>query len=687
LRLVALAWMLLLGAACAPERPVEQALTGADLPGTTDSVYGTPPDPIPDLPPLPPSASPTGREPRLLWTPARQGVWSRMVQDNHPRYQHIRSKCDRARAGSPVYGDRGLWCALVYQMTGDVGAARIAWGLAGPLITSPPPNANDVRENFLENAILFDWLYPALTPAEVTAAIAGLNAWGNYVLAIGTPQYVGGIRTSDSDATVGYYFGLALTDLATRGMPGHVDWLSQTQTGGPGTLPVGGVIATGINRSTARNAIAEFTVARAAGGQWIESGSYDLGTIKLLALGAEAVRTAVAPQPDPFPEVRDFLRAAADFNTQIVTSDLNQALQWGDEEHPRDFQGRLFKRVTALGVVAGVIGGTVEGSRAMGLIDALSARYGEVGYGSAEPWARFYLTYDPYASRGGWDSRPEHVAPGGGHVVARVGGTLFSGMLPPRVDVDHELDYLGNFQLYRNGEWAITNPLGYGGSAVQGESSNGVLLAGLSSMREKGLTRVERGSNWWAITGTTSGPKYAAGYYDPPPAFVESFTRTIVYIQRAGVDHIITVDRVRMSDPRTLPRYDRYRTSDRARMDAALGLFEWIVHSPVAATTVSANRWRWSTPGGQPVVVTSLGQAPTAHVLSEAQLAGFPGTFRPSEIKHQLRLVPAYSGGDLVVRNVISVGADSPTISVNGEVITIGGTQITVTATGVQVAG
>jgi len=676
---------LILGVACAPNRPVEPVLTGGNMPGQTDSVYGTPPDPIPDLPPLPPSASPTGREPRLIWTAERQGVWNRMVQDNHPRYQHIRGKCDRARSGSPVYGDRGLWCALVYQMTGDVAAARTAWGLAGPLVTGAPSSANDVRENYLENAILFDWLYPALTPAEITAAIAGLNVWGNFALAIGTPQYVGGLRTSDSDAAVGYYFGLAMTDLATRGMPGHVDWLSATQTGGPGTLPVGGVTATGVNRATARNTIAEYATVRAAGGQWIESSGYDQGTVQLLAIGVEAVRTALGTAPDPFPEVRQFLRAAANFNTQIVTGDLRQAVQWGDEEHPRDFQGRLYKRMGMLAGIAGATAGSVEASRALGLINALSQQYGATGYGSAEPMARFYLLYDPYASAGSWQHQTSYLADGGGHLVVRTANTTFSAMMAPRVDVDHELNYLGNFQLYRNGEWVVTNPLGYAGPSVEGESTNGMLVAGLSSMRQKGVDRIEQGSSWWAITGSTSGSLYASGYWSPPPTFLSGWTRTVVYLQRNGVDHIVTVDRVAMQDPRTLGSFDRYRAADQARINGALGLLQWIVHAPVPPQG-SGNRWTWSTAGGQPVTVTALGAPPAAHVLNESTMWSASGNFHQAELKHQLRLVPQFTGGSTVLRHVVSVGASSPNITVNGDTISIDGTQVTVTATGVQVS-
>ncbi len=440
----------------------------------TDSVYGTPPDPIPTVPPPPATASPTGRQPRLLWTATRQATWNRMVAERHPRWLEIQAKCDRARAGSPAYGDRGLWCTLVYQMSGDVSAARTAWQIVAPSMINPPTSANDIRENFIENALLFDWLYPALTPSEQAQAIAGLNSWGNYALAIGTSQYEGGMRTGDSDAMVGYYFGLAATDLATRGMTGHVDWLSATQTGGPGTLPVGGLRATAPDRSTARNTIDEFVTSRARGGQWIESSDYDPGTVALLIMGTEAVPDPDALQDD-FDDVHAFARAAIDFNIHAISEDLQTAVQWGDVQHPREFVGRLYKTVTMLGMLAGSTEGTVESGRAMGLIDALAQRYDWQGYNSVEPNARFYLLYDPYAPRAAWQANPGFVADGRGHLLARTPSTLFSGMMIPPTGVDHGGKYLSDFQLYRNGEWVITHPLGYAGPTYEGESVNGLL--------------------------------------------------------------------------------------------------------------------------------------------------------------------------------------------------------------------
>ena len=59
----------------------------------------------------------------------------------------------------------------MYQVTGNLAYARTAWALAQQYIEEASTSPNDVRENFIENAIMFDWLYPALSADEREAAV------------------------------------------------------------------------------------------------------------------------------------------------------------------------------------------------------------------------------------------------------------------------------------------------------------------------------------------------------------------------------------------------------------------------------------------------------------------------------------------------------------------------------------
>ena len=63
------------------------------------------------LPCLPPPAaaapSPTGRSPKLVWTPQRQDAYNRLVATNDSLWQLIRATAARTGTSSPRYDDRG----------------------------------------------------------------------------------------------------------------------------------------------------------------------------------------------------------------------------------------------------------------------------------------------------------------------------------------------------------------------------------------------------------------------------------------------------------------------------------------------------------------------------------------------------------------------------------------------------
>ncbi|MGH7582624.1 MAG: hypothetical protein ACREL5_05315 [Gemmatimonadales bacterium] len=621
--------------------------------------------------------SPTGRHPRLIWTAARQATWERMARENHPLYQLLVNKCQAAVNGSPVYGDRGLWCAILYQITGNVSYARVAWNAFRPHVTAPPSGGDEVREYLIESAILFDWLYPALSPDERETAVAGLNTWADFAL--------GGIRLGDGDATIGYYFGLAAVDLATADLsPQHQNWLGMTQA--KGSIPVGGLDATGFNSATLRNKVGWYTAVNGAGGEWDEGTEYNKGTQVLLAMGEEAVRTATGR--DHFPEVTAYLSDAANAAQYFVTPDLEQTLQWGDIENPRAFKSRLFGYDTWYGVVAGINSSTAAGADAKGLLEALFAKYGVTGYQSGEPMARFFLFYNPYAPANAWSGGDmAKFFPGTGNLYVHTGGELFEARMANRTHEDHEVKYLSDFQLYRNGEWVLTHPLGYSGYADEPVGVNSLVLAGLNAMSIRGPEAVHSGSGWWSITGNTYGNYYDPTWYSPPPTFVRAARRTIVFLQRHGYDIVVVQDSVDADDPKSLGNLNHYNGApDIERIDTAPGLLQFVMHAPVAPTIVGDTA-SWRTPGGQSVSVITLSPAGVSvSMVPEQSYASW--SFESSELTgYQLRIIPAFDGGQIVMRHVIVVGASQlpaiqlsgNTISIDGTTVDIGGTTVTVT--------
>src|ERR1041385_2128692 len=117
--------------------------------------------------PIAPGApSPTGGTPRLLWTPQRQAAWNQMVAQNHPWWQKLKAWADGTKA---QWGDIGDYSTIAYQMTGDPKYAQRAWSIIQPWASSmtlPVMNLNQTREDFISYGWMYDWLRPALTPAQ-----------------------------------------------------------------------------------------------------------------------------------------------------------------------------------------------------------------------------------------------------------------------------------------------------------------------------------------------------------------------------------------------------------------------------------------------------------------------------------------------------------------------------------------
>jgi hypothetical protein len=561
--------------------------------------------------------SPTGSTPKLFWTSQRQIVWNRMVSENHPYWQYLKSKAD----ASPFPGDIGDYATMAYQMTGNLIYARSAWSCIQPYATSLtiPGNwgRNETREEFMTYVMIYDWIRPALTPAERTTFINWLNYMGDLVLnkIVGVPW---GTRTSDSDETLGHYFGLAFLDLATTpDNPRAGTFLTSTWADGDGSgiKSVGGLISTGINRNTMRNAVGQF-MSIAKGGVWIESSEYSLDTLKLILMGAEGVRTATGA--DYFPEFTALIPDMALAHLYKMTPDGNQNYQWGDDEHPRDLW--IQHHVTLTAMFAGLTQGNAQvGPYLHELTEELAHKPNEAGYG-LRPYSRFFLFYNPYAPIADWRSAglPKGLyASGQGFVYFHDGwgsndSFLGAHMSAPTL-VDHETETFGDFQLFRHGEWAFTHPIGYGPETIAygPPSTNGMQFAGLNIMAEaRGPIAQEFGPNgeYTYLAGSTGGAFVWEGYWNPPSPFLQEWTRSLLYLpgQDKHSDTVIIYDRTNSQNPLNLTGgVTRYYIDVANAITAAPALKQWVFHMPVRPT-LTPQSISWVSPGGQNASISTL---------------------------------------------------------------------------------
>ena len=500
------------------------------------------------------------QHPRLIVTPERRAVWARMRADYeaHPQapktlggvwFGLVKSIAEKANR----YGDNGLWATIAYEITGEAKYVDLAWAkIAAQFLTLPGRQltGNFSRPHFVQLVLMYDWLYIGLTPERRAQFLDHLNLMAESVLTNRwSPDYP--IRPNDSDQMVGEYFGLASLYAATHDYNPKIEELWARPYVGGFTPDPGGI-------KTFRDVIHRYVTQMAAGGEWIESESYDLSTVKNLTLGAEMVRTAAGR--DYFPEVTALVPQLALRWIHRLTPDLRQAYQWGDEEHPREL--RLFYRVETAMVLAGLTQSDPQvGPYIQDLVLSLVETYGATGFGSAEPWPRGFLVYNPYTPRASRSELPRaSYAEGMGMLQYRSGwepsASLFSAHFPPALGIDHAPSYFGEFQLYRKGEWAVTHPLSYGGPGYDGRGTNSMLIGGLpwgllSFIEFRRSLVSDWAENWAFIAGTTGGQIAQKGSWNPPPTFLREWTRSLFYLP--GFDAIVVHDRVDAEDPRRLP--------------------------------------------------------------------------------------------------------------------------------------
>jgi len=604
-------------------------------PGTVTATDPTSPssaDPTGASPELPPATvvepcvaipSKTARAPKLLWSCERAATLEKLRSTNHPQWQELVSWADRTGTSTQRYGDNGGFAALVYQATGDVAYAKKAYAAAMiELNANKTFNYNYTRYGWTEYAILYDYLQGALTEEERQAMAGVLYGWVDQFFAL---DPVAPIRTADSDQTVGNYFGIMFTALATQGSDPRAEALLTNSF-------VGGYDATATNLATMRNAIKKYITEWAVGGVWVESGFYDIETLQLLAQGVEAMRNATGAEH--FPEYAPFAEQVVRAQIAQLTPDLKGAGQWGDTEGARDLMA--WRRYQTLGMYTGSLP-LDSPMRPYGT--AMTKDLKALSEGGPVYTSRFYFFFDPTAPTADWRTLPlSHYGSGQGILFAHDGwgekdSLLMMQLRRPPMNIDHENAQFGNFELYRKGGWALTRPIGYGGGSIEPVSINSMVLAGLDSMIDRaiiGQSAAVDGSYVY-FAGGAKGARYSDPYYDPPPAFVSEWSRSFLYLPTTNrsADTIVVYDRVDAVAP---TRPERYLPDDQRRMQAAPKLKQWILHTPVVPTQ-SGTGATW-TAASQQVALTSLAPAQRDVAVVDEKTLGWPANFPTDAEKH-----------------------------------------------------
>lgn len=513
-----------------------------------------------------PTTSPTGYEPRVIWSPELQATYARMVAENHPKWRELKATAELAVKGTPVYGDYGQPCSIAYQMTGDTRYAKAGFALVMKLLSSEP-NTNACMAYAWEFACCVEWLRPSLSPKEIEEAETQLRRWVELMLGVGEKPYGrGGFGTiSDSDRVIGYVLGLQVIGRVLG--EDYSERSSDPAVGAP------------ISFATARQAISSKYLPLAEGGVWPPSTMYaHLG----LRDAIPAMKAAKG-----YEEFAALWPQVARAQIAEITADLNENMRWGDNEERNLNNRRLNYRLDVLWCLSAVLGDSQEGRWCRWTADAIEKKYPLLG----KPTHRAFWLAGFY---GASDEPPQTLSVDSavGVYLRKAPASSLIATFHPNTGIQHQYERWGDFDLYLNGEHVLDRPLGYSGGYDRQEWGNNVLLCGLGAMHFR-----ESGTGYGFVWGETSGPYYAPhpAYYNPPPSFVRKCRREI---STTGTQIRDVID---MDDPRTLPGFARYAAGDYLRMVNADLLA--IGFNASSEPVVGDHSVSWKTAGGKTVTL------------------------------------------------------------------------------------
>lgn len=617
---------------------------------------------------------------------------------------------DATATGTPRqrYGDLGWNCAAMAWLDTEA-ARRTQYARAGIALLeqrAPDPRfaeeGNGNMDNLARLIWIYDWLYPYMAAPQRRAILANLQQ--RVAVTLGdTAVYrsAHGLRLGDSDMTLGYYWAWALMHLLN--VPENGEYARKllgrsTRHAVYDAVAIGGIDATAADWTSVRNNIRSFITHDAAGGVWFESSEYNENTVGLLASLWGTVRPALLS--DHFPEIPVFCNLAALHLAYAVMPDLAHADTWGDNDHADQFSFRAWSTLKVAAAIQGVCAQTgADNTRyATRLVHDLCAKYPVAagtmaGLGQGLIWHGVYQ-WDPAAAAARDDAAlpATFEAKGQGVVLTRLDRTTTASLhLGNLSRYDHaHWEAVPNMRLWRRGEWAITDQIGYNANTRNGVAQNGFLLNGLTMMGEFELetdppqfqrcdTGTVAGSPWSVSVWQTHGRRYHPEW-QVPESFVDAFEVQVATLQVGG--HVVFVVRgkgtVRLvkpygpKPPDSHLRYNFHDFGDEAQVIKALA------RHPGVAREINQHTWEqpvdvpggftWSTPRGQRCRFHALAPAMTwKHYddLADHDALGYdnprPPTYNayaPTQYHKQTRAWPLRQVDTQSVLYAVTVGDD-----------------------------
>lgn len=587
-------------------------------------------------------------------TPLDQAVRQKMVATNSVWLPYL-LKCASDPTGAYGIENKGTAGAYAYLYTGDPAYAANAWvamkpyALAGTLPAGN--NDNAIRQYYGLFAICYSILRPTLSSADRLLYVQ----WMNIIAQRARTSFFSG----NANGLIGGYLGLCLWSLISAPDNPTASTLLQGAWKDSGILkPFGGLDydPTLGPRGSARNAIHDYVLRTCptptTGGVWLEGTQYFNASLMNLLFYTLAINEITGQ--DHFPELTSSLPQLGQGIIGMLTNDLTDEFQFGDNEIPHNLL--IWNTLGVVTMLARQLEGTDIGAQLQWLVNYWGTVYGYTAY-----LCRMYLCMDPFATASDFRAETWPVN-GSGLSIWRSGwsttaDSVFGVNTDPMSGVNHTQpdQVFRSPRLYRNGEWVIGHPISYGGMGCDQNGSNTVVAGGLGVMYQHAATAWEEGAGYCYQRSETSGQYYPPNYNKPPAPYISEQTGSVLYVwgRNRTADVIVLADRVNAGNPMLVHKFPAgWRSSDAANIQNAelsvfpFGPLQWTLHMPVVPN-IQNGAISWDTAGGQHVLSQDLAPDPTQTVFTTVNEAATDsignylyfnnGFVPPSERKWQVR--------------------------------------------------
>lgn len=624
---------------------------------------------------------------RMWWNSTRETRRQALKTANHVAWQQVVEDSTTTPNSSKTSNEDARTADTIrYQITGTTSycdEAETTWDnyLKGAAL--PDTSRNFTREHFMEFAWGYAWLQDCIDSTEQANWITSMNYWTDLVLNI-APGQSWGTATSDVDELVGHYFGAITWALASADDNATKSAFILNHN------TIGGLTATGTNKSTWRNAI-KFYATVSSNGTGFESTQYDLGTLQLLMMGADAVNTLKNDGVDYFPEVTTLADEYARWAISLTTPARSDTFKYGSVEsgNARSFFGTRLKPFIN---IAMELIGTGSLRPYLNHFQAQSTNSAEclASLGECYNW-RGFLFGDPSSTstnyRTGMNQATTDTTRGymsyHNDWSSSTSSAVWFACPNNTFITGHKEAHFCTWDLYRDDAWAVTHIVGYDGTtssnvpADKNRFFNTMMLGNLASPKEvRAVVATDSASDFAYLVGTAGGNMYYDEVTSAPNRYVHEWTRSYIYLPStdASSDWVGIVDRLNVDDPTAVLNNDSYKQSsgcpssgqcDQTAVDAGGLRKVWALHAP-SAPTISGDNVSWTNTTANPdytVKLTIFRPTETNRTVTASQQTSVPSsteTAGPGQWKILLSETPN-TKWSMFVNNVSVYPTTSPT--------------------------